>query len=99
MPHSGIYQYGGDESGNVALGQLGFKVLTASGNTTDDGTFAALKVIGGLSTAKAAVQVTVHQGEGFTCTILTGEIIWGPFKNVTLSGTPGTSVIVLAYYG
>ena len=97
MAHKGIREYSGEESGNVALGQLGFKVLTGSTNT-GDGNFVAFKVIGGAATLTAAITTTVHIGDALVITALTGEIIWGPFKRITV-GAVGSGVKVLCYYG
>jgi|TARA_R110002020_G_scaffold97166_2_gene232034 hypothetical protein len=96
--HKGILQYGGDEGSNIALGQLGFKVLDSASESTGDGTFVAFKVTGGGSATTAVITATCHQGDGLTVTVLTGEIIWGAFKNIT-AGTLGTGVEVLCYYG
>ena len=99
MAHQGIYQYSGDESGNVALGQLGFKELIVAGNT-GDGNFVAFKVIGAESTDTCTVAATCHQGDDFTgTTIMAGEIIWGPFKKITMSSPTDGDVHVLCYYG
>ena len=99
MAHQGIYQYSGDESGNVALGQLGFKELIVAGNT-GDGNFVAFKVIGAESTDTCTVAATCHQGDDLTgTTIMSGEIIWGPFKKITMSSPTDGDVHVLCYYG
>ena len=98
MAHKGIYQYGGDEGGNVALGQLGFKVLTSAGNT-GDGQFVAFKVLGGAADVNVDVDCTSHQGDDLSITnVLTGEIVWGPFKRITIANV-GTGIQVLCYYG
>ena len=98
MAHKGIYQYSGDEGSNVALGQLGFKELTSAGNT-GDGNFVAFKVIGAESTDTCTVAATCHQGDDFTgTTIMAGEIIWGPFKKITMSSPTDGDVHVLCYY-
>ena len=99
MAHKGIYQYSGDEGSNVALGQLGFKELIVAGNT-GDGNFVAFKVIGAESTDTCTVAATCHQGDDFTgTTIMAGEIIWGPFKKITMSSPTDGDVHVLCYYG
>ena len=98
MAHKGIRQYGGDEGSNVALGQLGFKVLSTATNT-GDGNFVAFKVIGGAATVDVDVVCTCHIGDDLTIpAVLTGEIIWGPFKNIAIS-TVGAGIKVLCYYG
>ena len=72
MAHKGIYQYGGDEGGNVALGQLGFKVLTSAGNT-GDGQFVAFKVLGGAADVNVDIDCTCHQGDELSINnVLTG---------------------------
>ena len=98
MAHRGMRQYSGDESGNIALGQLGFKELGGSSNT-GDGNFVAFKVIGGAATVDVDVVCTCHIGDDLTIpAVLTGEIIWGPFKNIAISNI-GTGIKVLCYYG
>jgi hypothetical protein len=98
MAHKGIYQYGGDEGGNVALGQLGFKVLTSAGNT-GDGQFVAFKVLGGAADVNVDIDCTCHQGDELSINnVLTGEIVWGAFKKITISNV-GTGIQVLCYYG
>ena len=98
MAHKGIYQYGGDEGGNVALGQLGFKVLTSAGNT-GDGQFVAFKVLGGAADVNVDIDCTCQQGDTLSIdNVLTGEIVWGAFKKITISNV-GTGIQVLCYYG
>jgi hypothetical protein len=96
--HKGIYQYSGDEGGNLALGQMGFKEVAGSGSS-GDGNWVAFKVVGGAATATAVVSATCHQGDAFpSTTMVTGEMVWGAFKNVT-AGTLGTGVKLIVYYG
>ena len=97
--HAGLFHYSGEESGNLALGQLGFKVLTADPSNTGDGHFVAFKVIGGAATVAVNVTCTTFQGDAFPQTlVLTGEIVWGAFKKITID-TVGTGIKVLCYYG
>ena len=100
MAHRGIRHYSGDESGNVGLGQLGFKELSAAGNT-GDGNFVAFKIIGpGTDNDAATVGATCHQGDDLTATpIASGEMIWGAFKKITMSSPTDADVHVLCYYG
>lgn len=99
MAHKGIRQYQGDESGNIALGQLGFKELTTAGNT-GDGNFVAFKVTGAAADDTATVAATCHQGDDLTATpFLAGEIIWGAFKKITVTSPTDGDVHVLCYYG
>ena len=98
MAHKGIYQYSGDEGSNVALGQVGFKVLTSAGNT-GDGNFVAFKVLGGAATVNVDIDCTCHIGDDLSIdNVLTGEIVWGPFKRITIDNV-GAGIQVLCYYG
>ena len=99
MAHKGLREYSGEESGNVALGQLGFKELTSAGNT-GDGNFVAFKVTGAQSNDTATIAATCHVGDDLTATpFLAGEIVWGPFKKITMSSPTDADVHVLCYYG
>ena len=98
MAHRGIRQYAGDETGNVGLGQLGFKAITSAGNS-GEGNFFMVKVIGGAVDAVVTLALLTHQGDDVTITgVLTGEVLYGPFKKITTS-TQGTNIDVLCYYG
>ena len=97
--HRGLQEFTGDESGNIALGQLGFKELTVAGNT-GDGNFVAFKIIGAAATDTCVIEATCHQGDDLTSTtFLAGEIIWGAFKKITMSSPTDADVHVLCYYG
>ena len=99
MPHKGINQYIGDEGSNVALGQLGFKVLSKATNT-GDGNFVAFKVLGGAATVDVYITCTCHIGDDLTiANVLTGEIVWGPFKKIECTAKSATTVAILCYYG
>ena len=99
MAHKGIRQYGGEEGGNVALGQLGFKELLVAGNT-GDGNFVAFKVIGATATDVCTVAATCHQGEDLTATpFLAGEMVWGAFNKITMSAPTDAEVHLLCYHG
>ena len=98
MAHKGLRQYSGDEGSNLALGQLGFKVLSAAGNT-GDGNFVAFKVLGGAAAVDVDIDCTCHQGDALSIdNVLTGEIVWGAFKRITIDNV-GTGIQVLCYYG
>jgi Tfp pilus assembly protein PilV len=105
MAHKGIRQFQGDESGNIALGQLGFKILDLAHATNDedtgDGHFVAFKVVGGADSADTAdIEATVHQGDPLTNRkFLVGDIVWGAFKKITCTAKSDTSVAILCYYG
>jgi len=98
MAHKGIRQYQGDESGNIALGQLGFKVLASSSDASGDGNWVAFKVIGAAADQTAEITTVALQGDPLTITCVTGEIVWGAFKSIT-AGTLASGVEVLCYYG
>ena len=105
MAHKGIRQFQGDESGNVALGQLGFKILnqgdTGTSVATGNGHFVAFKVVGGADSADTAdVSATVHQGDALASKkFLVGDIVWGAFKNITNASRSEATVAILCYYG
>lgn len=99
MAHRGLREYSGEESGNIAIGSLGFKELSVAGNT-GKGNFVAFKVIGAAATDTAVVGATVHQGDELTATtFLAGEMIWGAFNMITMSAPTDGDVHVLCYYG
>ena len=103
MAHKGIRQYGGDEGSNVALGQLGFKVLSTATNT-GDGNFVAFYVTGKGTTDsvddQATIAATCHQGDDMTACIFTsGSLVYGAFKKITMSSPTDADVHVLCYYG
>jgi hypothetical protein len=98
--HKGKHEYSNDESSNISLGQLGFKVLATTGNT-GNGFWSAIKLIGSVvSNAKiATVTLTFHDDTTLALTnVATGEMLYGPFKKVAID-TPDTNVQCLAYYG
>ena len=98
MAHKGLRQYSGDDGSNLALGQLGFKVLSAAGNT-GDGNFVAFKVLGGAAAVDVDIDCTCHQGDALSIdNVLTGEIVWGAFKRITIDNVR-TGIQVLCYYG
>jgi len=99
MAHKGIRQYQGDEAGNAGLGQLGFKLLSASTTTTGDGNFFMIKVIGKAATIDVDINAECFQGDDLDLEdVLTGEVIYGAFKNITISNL-GTGIKVLCYHG
>ena len=98
MAHRGIRQYSGDETGNVGLGQLGFKAITSAGNS-GDGNFFMVKVIGGAASDVVTLAIECHQGDDVTITgVVTGELLYGPFKKITTT-TQAANIDVLCYYG
>jgi hypothetical protein len=105
MAKSGIRKYGGDEGSNVALGQAGCTVLANGSTTVDedtgDGNFVSFKVIGGNDAAQTAtLEATTHIGAPFPSTaVLTGEIVWGPFKKITCTAKSDVLIEILCYNG
>ena len=98
MAHQGLREFSGEESGNVAIGQLGFKCLKTATNT-GDGNFVAFKVLGGAATVDVDIDCTVHQGDALSINnVLTGEMVWGAFKKISIENI-GTGIQVLCYYG
>jgi len=100
MAHRGIRQYAGDESGNIGLGQLGFKALTTGELATDDGNFFMIKVVGDAAATNVDIVATCHQGDPLNINAcVTGEVIYGAFKKITISSLSVSTVQVLCYYG
>tara|TARA_R110000765_G_scaffold160676_1_gene265047 strand:+ start:649 stop:969 length:321 start_codon:yes stop_codon:yes gene_type:complete len=98
QPHKGLNQYSGSEASNASLGQAGFKILTAPGNT-GDGHFVAFKVLGGASTVNVDITAVCALGDNLTITnVLTGEMVFGPFLKITIANV-GTGIQVLCYKG
>ena len=101
--HKGIQQYTVQESNNLFLGHLGFKELTAAGNT-GDGNFVAFYVTGKGSASgtddQATIAATTHVGDDLTAFIFTaGSLVYGPFKKITMSSPTDADVHVICYYG
>lgn len=116
--HKGLFNYSGDESGNVALGQLGFSELipsTGTGGTGNVGTsgdksgdtlFVAIKVVGQGTVDYASddfITITAEslQGDDLTaCRLLAGDIIWGAFNYVAVTGQETSDALkLLCYHG
>ena len=100
MAHQGLREYSGEESGNVAIGQLGVKALTTGTLASGDGNFVAFKVAGDVATANVDISVVSHVGDSFDLNaVVTGEMVWGPFKSITISSLSVSTMHVLCYYG
>ena len=118
MAHKGVRHFSGDESGNVALGQLGFKQLIpssgtsgsgsvgTSGDKTGDTFFTAIKVVGQGTVDYVAddfITITAEslQGDDLTaCRLLAGDIIWGCWNYVAVTGQETSNALkLLVYYG
>ena len=99
----GLNSYTVQEGVNAQLGQAGFKELTAAGNT-GDGNFVAFYVTGkGIASGtddQATIAATTHVGDDLTACIFTaGSLVYGPFKNITMSSPTDGDVHVICYYG
>ena len=96
----GLNSYTVQEGMNVKLGQAGFMELTVAGNT-GDGNFVAFQIIGpGTVDDVATVGATCHVGDDLTATaLMSGTIIYGPFKKITMSSPTDADVHVICYYG
>jgi len=100
--HKGKHEYSNDESSNISLGQLGFKVLDTTGTNTGDGFWSAIKLIGSVATNAHIDDVILTFHDGSTVTIndvATGEMLYGPFKKVALDNSVGANIKCLVYYG
>ena len=107
IKHHGLREYTSEESGNAALGQLGFvyEDNPSSGDTlpqTHTGHFIAIKVVGGDGTASnhALITANAKMGEGLSAAkILVGEMIYGAYDSVTITSASSLDVKVLLYSG
>ena len=116
MSHKGMYNYGGDEGSNIALGQLGFEELIPTAGTSGTGTvgtsgdksgdshFVAIKVVGQGSIDYVAddfITFTAEclQGDNLTaCRLLAGDIIWGAFNYIAVTGQETSNALKLLCY-
>ena len=105
MAHKGIREWSGEELSNVALGQNGFHILTNAEfiASTDKGItyWIALKAVDGAATVKAQsygagddLSTTGVYG-GSTIELADGDIIYGSFDKVTVTGSDH----IVAYIG
>jgi len=95
----GILKYTAAEGSNIKLGQNGFKELDSAGST-GDGDFVAFLITGAAVTDKATIAATTHMGDDLTATpFLSKSLVYGPFKNITMSSPTDGDVHVLCYYG
>ena len=116
MAHKGLHHYVGDETGNIALGQLGFEELIPSAGITGTGNvgtsgdksgavnFCAIKVVGQGTVNIAAdsfITITAEclQGDDLQATrLLTGDILWGAFNYVAITGQETSNALKLLVY-
>ena len=108
--HKGLLEFSGDESGNLALGQLGFEEITAtnsagtSGDKSGKDYYVAIKAIG--ATASVAIDSEIVftaeclQGSDLTATVMyPGDIIWGCFNYINITTNGSSLMKLLAYVG
>ena len=99
MATYGKHKYSVAESGNLSIGQNGFKELVSAGNT-GDGNFMAFYVTGSNADDQATIAATTHVGDDMTaCNFTTGSLVYGPFKKITMSSPTAADVHVLCYRG
>ena len=107
--HKGMYNYNSDESGALALGQLGFNVVTATGNVGDSGNksgdylYVAIKAVGadgGSSTDNIDVTAeSLHGDDLSNVELYPGDIIWGCFNYVNIVTNGSNKMKLLVYNG
>ena len=108
--HKGLYEFSGDESANLALGQLGFTEITGTGSAGTSGDksgntyFAAIKFVltnaSGSSASEISVTAECLQGDDMTTTVLLpGDIIWGCFNYINITVNGSSHGKILAYRG
>ena len=108
--HKGLYEFSGDESSNLALGQLGFKEITGtgsagtSGDTSGKDYFVAIKFVlahaSGSSTSEISLTAESLQGDDLSTTVLvSGDIIWGCWNYINVTTNASSYGKILAYYG
>tara|TARA_Y100000310_G_scaffold344275_1_gene456146 strand:- start:144 stop:485 length:342 start_codon:yes stop_codon:yes gene_type:complete len=107
--HKGLYEFSGDESSNLALGQIGFTEVTDTnsvGNTGDKSGkeyFVAIKAVGAAgSISSTAIDLTAESlhGDDLGATeMYPGDIIWGCFNYVNITVNASSKMKLLCYYG
>ena len=96
---AGLLKYTVAESNNLLLGGNGIEELTSAGSSAS-GNFIAFYVTGAAATDKCTVAATCHIGDNLTATpVLQGTLVYGPFRQITMSSPTDADVHVLCYYG
>ena len=99
MATYGKHKYSVAESNNLQLFQNGFIELDSAGNT-GDGTFCAFLVTGIAADDVATVGATCHTGDDLTAKpFVSGTLIYGPFKKITMTSPTDSDVHVICYKG
>ena len=106
--HKGLYNYNADESGALALGQLGFDVITGTGNAgttgdkSGDTVYVAFKVLmtdtGDSTSHEVVITAESLHGDDLDCCLVHGDMIWGCFNYINLT-TNSSGLTVIAYRG
>tara|TARA_R100000700_G_C3155423_1_gene132826 strand:- start:785 stop:1126 length:342 start_codon:yes stop_codon:yes gene_type:complete len=109
--HKGLYNYNSDESGALALGQLGFEEVTGtggniglSGDKSGDNVFVAIKAVmaSAAATTTTEIKITAQclHGDDLGDTFLVhGDIIWGCFNYVNIEANGSSLMKLLVYKG
>jgi len=108
--HKGLLEFSGDEGSNLALGQLGFKEITGTGNAGTSGDtsgkdyFVAIKFVlahaSGTSSSELSLTAECLQGDDLSTTVmLPGDILWGCFNYIDVTVNTSSYGKLIAYYG
>jgi hypothetical protein len=96
--NKGLRTYEGQEGLNASLGQVGFKVLSATGTVVAD--IVGFHIISKTITPAVATMTTISKtGDSMAALPMeTGTFIYGPFSSVTATFT-SAELSVVVYYG
>ena len=96
---AGLLKYTVAESNNLLLGGNGFEEITSAGSSAS-GTFVAFYVTGKGADDDCTIAATTHIGDNLTaCKYTTGSLVYGQFRQITMSSPTDADVHVLCYYG
>ena len=82
--HKGLYNYNSDESGALALGQLGFEEVTTTGNAgtsgdkSGDNVFVAIKAVMALTGATTSSEIKITADSESTSLKKDSALVVGP---------------------
>ena len=110
MAHRGLREWSGEEAGALALGQLGFTEITATGNAGTSGDnsgndyFIAIKAVlasaAGSSTSEITCTAECVVGDDLSgTTLLPGDIVWGAYNYINVTSNTNSHMKLLCYYG
>ena len=108
--HKGLRHFASEEAGNIAIGGLGVENVTTtsnvgeSGNKTGEYIFVGIKAVGALPTVQASDIIVFAaeclHGEDLNATALfPGDMIWGCFNYINITGNTGNRMKLLVYNG